>query len=169
MWLTVDDLLADWIGTDAPYGQEDTIGRWIGRAERMIRREFPSIQARIDSGGEPDLLETVRDVVSAMVTRVFRNPEGIRQRQETDGSFTGSITFAGDMPGGLFLSDSERDALREPGSTGSGAAYSITVSGKDTGRHYPWCDRTWARDSCSCGTDIAGYPIYEAGDCSCVG
>lgn len=76
-WTTPDDVLGSWIGDDAP-DDASLVQRWINRAERLIRREFPEIQDRLDSGGEPDLAETVVDVVSAMVTRVFRNPSGHR-------------------------------------------------------------------------------------------
>jgi hypothetical protein len=49
------------------------------------------------------------------------------------------------------------------GLTGSGgAAYSIdTVS--TVGPHLPWCNLAFGATWCSCGADIAGYPIYEGG------
>ena len=159
-WTLAQDVLDDWIGENTP-PDPTVVTRWVGKAERMLRREFPTLQARIDAGKEPDLLETVKDVVTAMVTRVFRNPEGIRQMQETDGSFTGSITFSGDQPGGLVLLDSERDMLRDPGAAKSGQAYSVRVGADPASRHALWCDGTWVRDRCSCGAFLAGYPIYE--------
>ena len=160
VWTAVDELIDSWIGDNLPTDHA-LVGRWIARAERMLRREFPTLQQRVDNGDEPDLLETVKDVVTAMVTRVFRNPEGVRQMQETDGSFTGSITFSGDQPGGLALLDSERDALRDPGTGKAGQAFSIGMGGNYGVPHLPWCDYTWNPDRCSCGVSIAGYPIYE--------
>ena len=161
-WVTPEDILADWIGENAP-SHDETLVRWIGRAERVVRREFPQIQERIDAGNEPDLIDTVRDVVSQMVTRVFRNPEGIRQRQETDGSFTGSITFGGDQPGILTLLPEERDALRLPSEGPSGQAFSISMNSGAYVSHLPWCDIAMGGVRCSCGAIIATHPLYEGG------
>lgn len=162
-WLDAVDFIDDWIGDDPPT-DEGLVAKWIGKAERLLRREFPTLKQRLEAAdADPDLQGTVEDVLSAMVARVFRNPEGIRQRQETDGSFTGSITFSGDSPGTLFLTDGERDALREPGSVGSGQAFSISMNGSGYSQHLLWCDRTWVDGRCSCGASIAGRPIYELG------
>ena len=163
-WTTPDDVLGSWIGDDAP---DDAllVQRWIDRAERLIRREFPEIQERLDSGGEPDLADTVVDVVSAMVARVFRNPSGHRSvsGQETTGQFSGSntITFGGDNPGALGLLDEERDALRPPDAPRGGQAFSIGVAPAGATDHLPWCSLWFTGKWCSCGADIAGFPIYE--------
>src|SRR5699024_8868772 len=113
-----DDVIESWIGDDAP-DDEALVQRWIGRAERLIRREFPTIQERINSDTEPDLADTVTDDVVSMVTRIFRNPSGHRSisGQETTGQFSGSntITFGGNNPGALELLDSERASLSAPG------------------------------------------------------
>lgn len=163
-WAIPDDVIGSWIGDDAPSDRE-LLGRWIGRAERLIRREFPDLQSRLDSGAEPDLQETVVDVVTAMVMRVFRNPSGHRSvtGQETTGQFSGSntITFGGDNPGALALLDEERDALRPVGSSKSGQAFNVAVGGSHTVQHLPWCSLWFTGKWCSCGADIAGFPIYE--------
>ena len=163
-WTTPDDVIASWIGDDVP---TDTglIQRWIDRAERLLRREFPDLQDRIDSGDEPDLEATVIDVVVAMATRVFRNPAGHRSvsGQETTGQFSGSntITFGGNNPGALGLLDEERDALRPPDAPRGGQAFSIGVLSASAVDHLPWCSLWFTGKWCSCGTDIAGRPIYE--------
>ena len=132
MWATSDDVIDSWIGDDAP-DDPLLVEKWIARAERMIRREFPSVGARIVSGLEPDLADTVNDVVVAVVTRVFRNPSGHRSvsGQETTGQFSGSntITFGGDNPGALELLDSERAALALPGEKRGRRAYSFVPGG----------------------------------------
>jgi hypothetical protein len=91
---------------------------WVDKAERLLRAKVPSLQARVDADPvtEPDLLGNVKDVVTAMVQRVFRNPEGIRQRQETTGPFTGSVTFGGDQPGSLWVTDAELSMISPSGS-----------------------------------------------------
>ena len=114
-WATSEDVLDAWIGDGAPtdLAKVDT---WIGMAERLIRREVPDLQGRLDAEAElvppvTDLLDTVRDIVISMVTRVFKNPDGKRSIQSASGPLSESITFGGDNPGGLFLSDDERKAL----------------------------------------------------------
>ena len=163
-WTTPDDVIASWIGDDVPT-DADLIQRWIDRAERLLRREFPDLQDRIDSGDEPDLEATVVDVVAAMVTRVFRNPAGHRSvsGQETTGQFSGSntITFGGENPGALALLDEERDALRPPDAPRGGQAFSIGVLSASAVDHLPWCSLWFTGKWCSCGTGIAGRPIYE--------
>ena len=132
MWATPDDVVDSWIGDDAP-DDPLLVEKWIARAERLIRREFPTIAVRIASGLEPDLADTVNDVVVAVVTRVFRNPSGHRSvsGQETTGQFSGSntITFGGDNPGALELLDSERAALALPGEKRGRRAYSFIPGG----------------------------------------
>lgn len=114
-WATSEDVLDAWIGDGAPtdLAKVDT---WIGMAERLIRREVPDLHGRLDAEAElvppvTDLLDTVRDIVISMVTRVFKNPDGKRSIQSASGPLSESITFGGDNPGGLFLSDDERKAL----------------------------------------------------------
>ncbi|MDY5132244.1 Gp19/Gp15/Gp42 family protein [Actinotignum urinale] len=164
VWLTAEELLQDWLGEGAPVGQEETIQRWIGRGERLLRREFPTLSTRLTSGQEPDLAETVKDVLSAMVTRVLRNPEGQRTFNKTAGPYSESVTYGGDTPGSLFLTDAERASLREPGK-GQGKAYSISLQNTSpTGGHLLWCSNQLVGGRCSCGADIAGRPIYEGGE-----
>jgi hypothetical protein len=90
---------------------------WIDKAERLVRRRVTDIQTRIDAEAEEvppstELLDTTVDVVVAMVARVFRNPAGIRQENETTGPFTTSRTYGGDTPGSLYLTEDELAALQ---------------------------------------------------------
>jgi hypothetical protein len=94
------------IGDDAP---TDTalVDVWVGKAERLLRHKVPDLQSRIDGGLEPDLLGNVKDVVTSMVQRVFRNPMGVRTVQESTGPLGGSVTYGGDQPGALWVTDTE--------------------------------------------------------------
>jgi len=94
---------------------------WVAKAERLIRSEVPAIQDRIDGGLEPDLLDNARDVVIEMVTRKFRNPEGLRTVQESTGPFSGSRTYGGAEPGALYLTADEMKKLSVSKSTGQRA------------------------------------------------
>lgn len=44
----------------------------------------------------------------------------------------------------------------------SGSAFTLDAVGLDT-IHLPWCNLNFGAEYCSCGADIAGYPIYELG------
>jgi hypothetical protein len=43
-----------------------------------------------------------------------------------------------------------------------GGAFSVDMLGTGS-LHLPWCDLYFGGASCSCGVDIAGYPIFEGG------
>ena len=115
-WTTPQDVIDAWIGSDAP-SETSLLNIWLQKAEREIRFRVPDLQARIDAQAElipplTDLQEAAVDVAVAMVTRVFRNPEGIRQTNTTTGPFTESATYGGDVPGGLVLTDDELAKLQ---------------------------------------------------------
>ena len=120
-WTAASDVVADWIGDDAPTDLTK-VANWIGKAERLLRSEVPSLVARLaaDPVTEPDLLGNVKDVVTEMVQEVFRNPERIRQRQDATGPFTGSVTFGGDTPGELRVT-SKQIKLLSPASNSTGS------------------------------------------------
>jgi hypothetical protein len=46
--------------------------------------------------------------------------------------------------------------------TSSTKAFSITPTGS-TVTHMPWCAINMGATYCSCGADLAGYPLYEGG------
>lgn len=130
-WTDPADVTGAWIGDGVPTDSV-LIQNWIDRAERLIRRTVRDIQDRIDAEAEQvppstDLLDTAKDVTVAMVIRVFRNPEGIRQTNQTTttGPFsdTRSQTYGGDVPGGLGLTDDELASLQGV----SSGAYSIDL------------------------------------------
>lgn len=127
-WTTPADVTGAWIGEGAP---TDTakLQTWIAKAEREVRRQVPDIQTRIDLEGAlapavTDLLEAAKDVVVAMVTRVFRNPEGVRQRSSTEGPYSGSIMYGGNTPGTLALTDEELASLQ---GVKAGGAFSVDL------------------------------------------
>ena len=125
-WTTAADVTGAWIGADAP-ADTAKIDNWIGKAERLLRAKVPTLEARlgVDPVTEPDLLGNVVDVVVSMVQRVFRNPEGVRQRQEGAGPFSGSVTYGGDQPGAMWVTDAELAVLAVTGS--SSGAFTIDM------------------------------------------
>lgn len=115
-WTTAADVVDTWIGDDAP-ADLMKVDLWVGRAERLLRSKVPTLAGRMVAVPvEPDLVDNVKDVVTSMVQRVFRNPEGVRTRQETTGPFSGSVTLGGDQPGELWVTDDELSRLAPAGS-----------------------------------------------------
>jgi len=111
-WTVPSDVTGAWIGEGAP-ANDAAITVWISKAEREIKYRVPDIQARITAElPATDLLDTAKDVVVSMVTRVFRNPEGIRQTNVTTGPYTASKTYGGNQPGGLGITDEELAKLQ---------------------------------------------------------
>ena len=140
-WTTPAEVVAAWIGDDAPTDSAK-VDYWVGRAERMLRGRVPSLDLRVvaDPVVEPDLLENVKDVVISMVQRVFRNPEGVRTRQETTGPFSGSVTLGGDQPGELWVTDDELARI-SPAGTNRGAFTIDTIPVTSPySPHYVWPD-----------------------------
>ena len=126
-WTAPSDVTGAWIGEGAPSGNPQ-IQIWINKAEREVKYRVPGIQSRIDAEAaevpaRTDLLEAAKDVVVAMVTRVFRNPEGIRQTNVTTGPYTASKTYGGNTPGGMSLTDDELAKLQGA----RGGAFSIDL------------------------------------------
>lgn len=129
---TAENVLNAWIGADAPLDTAK-VDYWIGRAERLLLREIPDLQERINS--EQVSGEDVVDVVVDMVTRVFRNPANTRstQKSRTTGQITESetTTAAGDTPGGLFLDPAEKERLLDAGDdSDEQSAFSVFPGGR---------------------------------------
>lgn len=113
-WVSPDDVIASWVGASAP-ADNAKLQIWIDRTERLVRRRVPDLQQRIDDesdlGDTADLLDTTKDVVIAMVTEVFKNPDGKRSLQTTTGPFSENVTFGGDNPGKLAFLPEYEDLL----------------------------------------------------------
>lgn len=125
-WTTAGEVVAAWIGDDAPTNTA-LVDVWIGKAERLLRAKVPTLDARlaVSPVTELDLLGNVKDVVTEMVQEVFRNPEGVRQRQEGSGPFTGSVTYGGDKPGALRVTADQLELLAPAGA--STGAYTVDM------------------------------------------
>lgn len=131
-WATPDDVTGSWIGEGAPTNTA-LVQKWIDRAEREIRFRVPDLQARVEAEAnltpaKTDLMETVIDAAVAMVTRVFRNPDGIRQTNVTTGPMTASKTFGGDTPGALALTSDELAKLQGVKTSGAFTVSMIPAS-----------------------------------------
>lgn len=80
--------------------------------------------------------------------------------QQTAGPFSMSTDTR--QRTGFNLWPSEITTLQEICATGGEAkAFSIDVAPSFGTSHIDWCSLNFGANYCSCGTDIAGYPIFE--------
>lgn len=91
------------------------------------------------------------DAGSGAITQQTAGPFSVTQdtRQSRRGAFWPSE-----------ISDLQR-ICSQVGGADSAKAWNISVGPAGVGAvHVPWCSTAWGA-SCSCGADIAGFPIYE--------
>lgn len=120
-YATYQDVHDRWISSEELPATEAQIATLLEDAEDTILREFPTIQDRIDNGELPEA--RVTKVEARMVIRHLRNPSGIRSAQEGAGPFQQTITYGGDEPGSLYLTEEDRRELR--GASSKNKAFSI--------------------------------------------
>lgn len=159
MWVTPSDVEARWISA-SPLPGPAVIQAWIGDAEDLVLYEFPNIQERIDSGDLPE--RRVVRVVVAVVIRVLMNPDNVRSRTQGTGPFSDGVTYAGDAPGGLALTDAERETLS--GTQSGGKAFAVdTVSATGAIVHDDACSINFGATYCSCGAILTqGFALWPA-------
>lgn len=154
-WVTPQEVLARWVGDNPP--SAETLLPLIQDAEVIIRYNFPTIDARLEAE-EPTLEERIEFVVSRMVIRAVRNPEGLRSIQDGAGPFQTTRTFGGDEPGSLWLERAEYDLLAatDAEKVGRGRAFSIDTGRLPSGvQHLDICSVWWG-GYCSCGAILLG-------------
>ena len=108
-WTTPEHVRAGWLLDPGDLPGDDALTTLIGRAERILKRLDRTLGNRVP--GEPKPEDTAQNAIAAMGLRVFTNPEGIRSYSETTGPLTTSVTHSGDDPGGIYVTDTEKDVL----------------------------------------------------------
>lgn len=103
-----EDVRDRWLG-DEQIPDDAVLDVHIVDAEDTVRSAIPDLDQRITDDRIP--LERLVKIVSRMVIRHLQNPLGIRQKQETTGPFTGTVTYGGDEPGTIYLTPAERREL----------------------------------------------------------
>lgn len=126
---------------------------WISDAEMLIKARLGDLSA-LDQAA---LTYVVREAVVAQV----RRPDDATQVSVTVDDGSTSRTYRSSK-GRVTIIDEWWDLLSP--STSSRGAFSINPC-RTVANHLPWCSLMFGATYCSCGTDIAGTPIYElAGD-----
>jgi hypothetical protein len=127
---------------------------WIGDAEMLIdvRKTELGVTTDLDSNA---LDYVIREAVTAHV----RRPDDATQVTVSvdDGSM--SKTYRSGR-GRVEILDEWWALLGLTPPTGG--AFSVDTVGSSSA-HLPWCSINFGATYCSCGVDIAGYPIFEGG------
>lgn len=148
---TLADLQARW--PDFPVGGDAHATVLLEDASQFILDTVPS--AGLASAS------TRRRIVCAVVRRAMPSQggmDGMESVQESAGPF--SQTFKPVNPAGdFYLTKAEKQAL----GAGAQKAFGVQIAGPLSSAHLPWCSLNLGATYCSCGADIAGEPIYEAG------
>ena len=151
------DMLATALGQAAPDPDSVTAKQWqmwIDDAEMLIdnRKTQLGITDAID-------MAKVDYVVREAVVAHIKRPEDATQVTISVDDGSSSKTYKSGK-GRVTIIDEWWTLL---GLTNPSGAFSIDMVGTST-THQPWCSLLLGATSCSCGADIAGYPIYELGD-----
>jgi len=123
-YTNVDDIKDRWLVSD-PLPDDAKLETLIDEAEDIVLSAIPDLADRISDGRIP--LVRLQRIVSRMVIRHIQNPTGVRQTQETTGPFTKGVTYGGDEPGSMYLTDDEKRQLLGKSST-SGRAFQIDTT-----------------------------------------
>lgn len=112
VYADVADVKARWIATTPPPADE-VIRAYLEDATALIDADTkitPPVAERLDT--EPTLAARARIVAARMVMRLLTNPDQIRSTSETDGPFSGTLTYATEtLSGALGLTDADRALL----------------------------------------------------------
>ena len=143
------DMIAVALGRTAPTGVEAQQWQmWIGDALMLI-------EARL---GDPAALDQAKlDYVvrEAVVAQVRRPDDATQVSVSVDGDQS-SRTYSR-ATGRVTIRDEWWDLLAP---TEQGGAFVVDTVNTMT-VHQPWCALNMGATFCSCGADLAGYPIYE--------
>lgn len=119
-WATFEDVTVRWVGPGVPT-DEALVEALIADAEQVILASYPAIQDRITANTLP--LARVTLVVTQMVSRVLRNPEGLTSWQQTTGPFSQARSYG--QTTGLYLTD---DEIRMLAPVTKGKAFEIDLA-----------------------------------------
>jgi hypothetical protein len=132
----------------------------VDGANAKASRVAPCL-ASTDPVPTADQLAEARLILVGAVKRWAEASSGAFQAEQA-GPF--AVTMDTRQRVGFNLWPSEIEALQSICSTAdTSGAFSLDTAPSLDGIHAPWCALAFGATYCSCGADIAGYPIYEVG------
>lgn len=131
--------------------------QWIADAELAIRIGLTQrgVNGGLD-GLDPEVLAYV--IRQAVALKVQQPADGAIQVDVGVDDARSSRRY-GDRPSVAILP--EWWAMLLPGGDGQQEAYSIDTAARAGSSHVPWCNLAFGASWCSCGADLAGFPLYE--------
>lgn len=149
-------MLAVALGKTAPEPDSVTAQQWqmwISDAEMLIETRRALLASEVPDEAKLDYV--VREAVVAHIKR----PDDATQVTVAidDGSSSRSYQSG---KGRVTILDEWWSLL---GMVEPSGAFSLDMVGGVASAHLAWCTLTLGGNYCSCGVDIAGYPIYEGG------
>ena len=153
MAITPDDIAVA-LGRTAPITGSPEEGQW----EMWIGDALMLITARL---GDPAALDqAILDyVVREAVVSHVRKPDDATQVEIAIDDARSSRTYRSSR-GRVTILDEWWDLLSP--TTATAGAFSIQPYGYGSD-HLPWCSLVLGALYCSCGVDIAGFPLFESG------
>lgn len=156
-------MIAVALGVAAPAtgsAQEQQWSMWISDALRLIEARRAEVNPALEL--DPAMLDyVVREAVAALAsTALNRRADGAKQVAVTSDDTSVSKTFDTSL-GRVSILDEWWKLLGLSG--GKATAFSFTPARTTRSAHLPWCNLAFGATYCSCGADIAGYPIFEGG------
>lgn len=146
------------LGVTAPESgsiTEQQWGLWIDDASMLIEMRAEQLSIDFDGIGEAKLDYVVREAVVAQV----KKPDDATQVSVTVDDGTTSRSYRSGK-GRVSILDEWWTLL---GLTDPSGAFAIDMIGTSS-MHLPWCSLNFGANYCSCGVDIARYPIFEGGE-----
>jgi len=149
---TLDEFKARW--PDFPAGADAHATVLLEDASQFILDTVPA--------AETAAAATRRRIVCAVVRRSMSAEASDMAGFDTFQAGGGPFQVGGKVSnpsGDFYLTKQEKQAL----GAGKQQAFGVQIAGTGSSQHLPWCDIYFGGATCSCGADIAGEPIYEAG------
>lgn len=147
---TLQELKDRW--PDFPTGGDAYAETQLEDASQFILDTVPTATA-----ADP---KTRRRIVCAVVRRAMQAEDSGLEGMDNVQVGAGPFQFSGkSSDADFYLKKAEKDAL----GSGKQEAFGVQIAGFHCSPHRPWCNLNFGATYCSCGVDIAGVPIYEAG------
>lgn len=150
-------MIATALGVAAPDSGSTTEAQWelwISDALMLIETR----KAQLDITDDLDAAKVDYVVRQAVVAHVQRPDNATQVTTAVDDASTSRTYKSG--AGRVAILDEWWTLLGLTAPTGG--AYAVNLLGA-ANIHLPWCSLYFNADYCSCGVDIAGYPIFETG------
>lgn len=150
------EMIAVALGVAAPASgsvQEQQWEMWIADALMLIEIRADSLGINVDAIDEAKLDYVVRE---AVVSHVKRPDDATQVTISVDDGQTSRSYRSGQ--GRVVIRDEWWVLL---GLTDPEGTFAIDMAPSGGSIHLPWCASQLGANYCSCGADIAGFPIYE--------